>query len=640
MKLTIDFETRSAVDLRKCGVYKYAVDDTTDTLCLAMKIDDTEALAWDKEGMSELSVKDVNHYIKSADIIEAHNAQFEKVLWHVARRRYGFDLLPEERVHCSAALARYYSLPGGLDAVCKALRMDVAKDSDGYKLMLKMCKPDKKGGWYYSPELLQRLIVYCKQDTEVEYQMAKILGELPKDERLVYLKDQEINARGIPIDIKGVEHLKRTVNSYEQRLIMELRAVTKGGIETAKQNKRILNWLALEGIDLDNLRKETVTFTLDGLELPDTVTRVLEIRQSLAKTSVAKLDAMVRASNDDNRVRGTLLYHGGHTGRWAGRLVQTQNLPRDSYGEDEVNDILNMDQDSIEFFYGDPIDAASKCIRGMIMAPEEKAFATADYSSIEARVLAWLADEEDTLSGYHKGVDMYKRNAMAIYNVPYDKVTKAQRQIGKVAELALGYQGFTGAFQAMAVGYGVKISDEQAADIATKWRKSRPKIVQYWKGIESAAIKAVNTKTQVAYGRIKFGIRGRFLHCRLPSGRLLSFAYPSLDTATTKYGVTKTVIKYWGENDKGHWAHLATYGGKLTENVVQAISRDLLVHSIFELEREGYPVVMHVHDEVVCEIDGGKADLKKFESIVERLPAWAEGLPMKAEGWIGKRYRK
>jgi DNA polymerase len=345
----------------------------------------------------------------------------------------------------------------------------------------------------------------------------------------------------------------------------------------------------------------------------------------------------------DGRARGIFMYYGANTGRWSGKGIQPQNLPRDSFSENQIEAVLRFDNDLIEMIYGCPMLTASKCIRGMIKAPEGKTLICSDFSSIEARVLAYLAQEPKALEAFRTGLDLYKVTAADIYSVNYDEVTKAQRTIGKVAVLALGYQGWLGAFQTMAPNYGVHVDEDLAKEIILKWRNANPQIVKFWAGVGEAALQAVKERgNNYAYGRIKFAIRGEFLHCRLPSGRLLSYFRPSVERVTTKYGVEKEVIAFWGVDPKTKkYGKLYTYSGKLTENIVQATARDLLAEAMIRLEERGFPVTLHVHDEVLSEIEtANRETLTKFNKIMAENPPWAEGLPLAAEGWVGHRYRK
>jgi DNA polymerase len=590
----------------------------------------------------------------TASEISAHNAGFERVIWKHVMTRYGFMDLDESKLKCTAAKAAMHNLPRYLEGACKALDLPVKKDAVGKSLMLKLCKPRKatKGEvfkeneyhYHESYEDLKRLCEYALVDVEAEHGLDSVLSDLSKDETKVWELDQLINDRGIYIDEEGIKNLIGKIKVKEFSLTMEVQRLTDGFVISPTQTDNTRRWLAGKGYDLENLQKFTVVDLLKDKNLPYDVKRILEIRQSLSKTSTAKLQTFMDWRCIDGRVRGVYLYHGASTGRFSGRGPQTQNLPRDSYGPDRVESILRMNTNFIEAMYECVIQSASKCIRGMITSAPGKAFVCADFSAIEARVVAWLAGEQKVLDYFASGKDVYKREAAGIFSVKEESVNKDQRLIGKVAILSLGYQGWVDAFLNMAKNYGVVVDAGQAKDIIISWRKNNSSIVSYWHTIESAAIRAVKTGNAFDVGAVKFGVRGRFLHCRLPNGRVLSYLDPKIETVTTKYNVEKQVICFMGENSTTKvFGKQYTYGGKLVENITQAVARDLLVEGMFTLEKAGLPVVFHCHDEIVCEIPEEKATpelLHAFEKAISKTPAWAKGLPLNAEGWIGRRYRK
>lgn len=656
MKLTIDMETRSAIDLRKVGMYVYSEHPTTDVVCMAVKVDNERPVLWVPDkfkhlagGLSLVTTDYVDLLVMDADVIEAHNAGFERAMWrNVMEERHGFMPLPLSKVQCSAAKARYYALPGALDKVTDTLRLKNRKDSEGKKLMLKMCKPVNKDWnnpvWHEAPNDFVRLCQYCLQDTEAEYELSETLPAIPKNEMEVWRLDQEINDRGVCVDLPAIDHLLSVVKTYETRLLIEMDKLTGGRVKSPRQLMKMLMWSFDEGVVMDDMKKDSVEHALSYGGLPDHVARVFDIRKSLAKSSVSKLDAMKRYACRDGRVRGTLVYGGATTLRWTAKGVQVHNFPRDSFDEETVNKIVSMPLDDIIKSYGCPIVAASKCLRGMIIAGPSKKLMAADYSAIEARVLAWLAGEKWVIKAYEEGTDIYKVNAAAIYGGRTDAVTKEQRQIGKVCELALGYQGHVGAFQSMAKNYGVKLDDELVQKIVTKWRANRPLTVQLWKQLEQAALNALRKPGQTfSVSFVKFGVRGKFLHCRLPSGRFLTYPFARVGKITTKFGQEKEVIKYISEDSEGHASvELAAYGGSLTENIVQAISRDLLASAMLRLKALSFNTIFHVHDENIVEVWEDQAEMREtvYENAMKKVPDWAAGCPINAEAWTGKRYRK
>ncbi len=670
-KLIIDMETRSRVELKNCGGYVYAMDKSTDVMCMALKRNGDSPLLWVSDPFQHLVSKDrllplistpqMLALIEEADEIHAHNASFERVMWRYVMQRYGLPPIPMEKWRCTAAKAAYYALPRSLGMVADALGVPQKKDQTGYKVMLKMCKPNRQGIWNEDQSDFLTLLYYCIQDVQTEYDVDHALADIPASELEVWRLDQEINDTGVMLDLPGIENLCDKVAAREALYLREVQQITGGRINSPKQVQAMIDWFKEHGVTLENLQKESVKDVLAGAEhMPPHVKRMLEIRQSLAKSSVTKLESMRRWACADGRVRGSLLYHGASTGRWSGKGIQPQNLPRESFTEEsEIEDVLNMGIYDVDKKHGCTVVAASKCIRGMIMAAPDTQFFCADFSSIEARVLAWLAEEDKALQTFTSNRDPYIVAAMDIYGKPYDKITKGERLLGKVCELALGYQGWLGAFDSMASVYGVKVDiggftgpekevaqvrEEKTKEIILKWRQARPNTVAFWHGVEAAAACAVKRPgTPYWYGdRVAFCVLDGFLKCKLPSGRMLSYYNPGFKKVVTKYGVEKQVISFWGvESQSNQWMELTTYGGKLTENIVQAVARDLLVNGLFECKKAGYKTVMHVHDEIVCEVPVGSPHKpEEFQGLMTKTPMWALGCPVGASGWVGKRYKK
>ena len=721
MKITIDLETRSPVDLKKCGIYRYQEHPLTDVICLALKVDDKAPRIWVNSRYDTstwavpfefITLEEVNELHAKADIIEAHNASFERLLWNGFANvlgkmtTYGFDPLPMEKLHCSAARAAAVSLPRSLGGACKALGLAEQKSYTGYQLMLKMCKPRKptkeeikiiaesriqeiEDGVYFHEKLGQyclwheetadliNLCRYCCQDTNSEYDLSAHIPELSKRERQVYLLDQKINDRGIQVDIAGAKKIIDMVKVKEQKLLLEIEKLTLGKMKSARQTEKLKSWLSDEGIQVGDVRKDTIKEVLK--DLPEgTAKRVLQIRQSLSKASVAKFDAIIRMANKDERVRGMFLYHAAGTGRFAGKGLQVQNLKRESVEQEELEALLTLDISTIEALHDCVIILASKCVRGMLMSAPDKELVACDLNAIESRVLAWLAGDEKMLENFRRGLDPYKIAAEGIYGVKYECVTKDQRQIGKVAELALGYQGHIGAFIQLAEGYGVKVRldvnpedratilallempeedtagltnaelyeklyEQKVADICNRWRRSRPMITAFWRNMEDASIQTVTTGKAHTVGKIGFFMQDKFLMMRLPSGKCIAYYNPTV-VIVTRNGKQKQALHFWGTESSGgkktEWTKQATYGGKLVENAVQGTAREILVDSMARLERAGYPIVLHVHDEDVAEMPIGKAVLADYEKLMYTNPPWTAGLPLKAKGWIGRRYRK
>jgi DNA polymerase len=656
-KITLDFESRAVkeVELKSVGVFPYAAHPKTEILCIAAKPEGKDPFIWVPPGFElilpdnhSLPLVSLDHLIQEimyADIVEAHNASFEYSMWHsIMVPRYHAPEIEPRKWRCSAAKASSFNLPRALGNACSALDLAQQKDNLGYQIMLKMCKPRKPtkhntAEWHEDPQEFEILCQYCIQDVVSEEALSDSLPELPQAEQELWFLDQTINRRGIKVDIPAIDNLINKIDKREAELLLELQTLTTGTVKSARQVGALCAWICSKGVQCDNLKKENVPALIE-LKLPKEVRRALEIRQSLGKSSVSKLTSMKNRAGKDDRVRVTLIYHGASTGRWSGFGIQPQNYPRNTLTEEEIEEVLELEPELLEVFYGDTFATASKCLRGMLIPDEGKKLIACDYASIEARVLAWVAGEEHILEAYRNGADTYIMNAMDFFGVTQDKVTKDMRQIGKVVELSSGYQGWVNAFNAMARGYGIDIDEDKSKEFIGKWRRNRPATVALWKGLENAAIEAVKTGKPVSYGRIKFGVRGRFLHMRLPSGRLLSYCDPHIRPKEV-HGKTKDCLAFMGvDSTTKRWVAQYTYGGSLCENAVQAISRCLLVNSMHILEKEGYPIVMHVHDEVVCEVPNNYGSVKAVENIMRVLPAWAIGLPIDCEGWEGKRYRK
>ena len=680
--IVIDMETRSRIELggaKGRGVYVYAEDESTEITVIAFKVDDTKTVIWlapyFKDILEEYiengallyvyetlpdgatsatatQIVDnewVEYFMGKADIIEAHNSAFECALWNgVMVKKHGFSPLDESKVRCTAALAASYSLPRKLEHVAEALQLDQTKDMDGNKLMRKMSKPrpatkNLPERWLEDAETFRKVCLYCVQDVETEYALSKKLWAMDPNELKVFQLDKKINDRGFQVNLPAIDKLISKIQVKEQKLLEEVKVITNNTVMSARQITATIDWLATRGVKVENLQKQTVIDLLKDDTLPLTVRRLLIIRQSLGKSSVSKLDKMRMMATGDGRVKGTFMYHGASTGRWTGKGPQPHNYPRDCFQkQEEIDFVVNSSIETVDAVHDCYMIAASKCLRGMICAKPGHVLFCADFSSIEARVLAWLAGQEQILQAFIDGLDLYKVTAGDIYRKDYEEVTKGERAIGKVAVLALGYQGWTGAFNAMAGTYGVKVPEEQSTQIIKDWRAANPKIVAYWAGVQDAAMRCIVDKKPYSYGVIKFGLRDKFLHARLPSGRLLSWYDPHVVMKTDQYKREKPTIAFWGVNSMTYkWSQQFSYGGKISENLTQAIARDLLAEAMLRTEAAGYKTVAHIHDEIISEMPEARAEeFKTFEALMVQNPTWAEGLPLGADGWVGKIYRK
>lgn len=653
-KLHLDFETRSEVDLKKAGVSVYADHHSTQVLCAAFCFDDEPI----ELVTNVYDIPDsVLEYIKNGGIVCAHNAQFEWTIWN--RVFCPSVPLKAQQLDCTMARALAMSLPASLEQAAPALGLTIQKDMDGRRVMLQLCKPkSKKGGKvvYYDeinhPDKYQRLYSYCIDDVEVERQIDKRLMPLSKQEKELWVKDMEINRRGVAIDIKSCEKALEIVELEKKRLDEEMFKHTKGRVHSCGQVKELIAYTSekLPDLNIESLAKDKILDILSLSKIPSEVRAALSCRLEAAKTSTAKIKAMLLSSDFDDRNRFILQYHAASTGRWGGRKVQFHNVPRPKISQDEIEDIFTEIESSspeevldyINLFYEKPLDILSDCLRGFVTAKHKHDLICADWSAIEARMLAWLAGEDKVLNVFREGKDVYKFQASDIYKVSLSQIDSDKRQIGKVAILSLGYQGGKVAFQSMAVNYGVNVGDERAEEIKNAYRAANKNIVRFWYKLEEACMRAVLHPGTIYHANdIKYLVKGSFLWCQLPSGRALCYPYPRIDEVETPWGDKKKAVTYKTRDSQTRkWIRVTAYGGLLAENVTQAAARDILAEAIMRAEARGYPVVMHVHDEIVCEVKESEGSVEELENIMCELPSWATGLPLKAEGWRGKRYRK
>lgn len=733
MSLTIDFETRSPVDIRKCGAWVYSEHHLTDPYCLAMKRDREPTRLWlpvwiyelfakagrldDLQALPLISTDQAQAWIEEAETIEAHNAEFERAIWtNVQAPRYGWPAIPASKWRCSMAKSSQAALPRKLEKACAALGLAVQKDMEGNRIAMKLSKPRKRRkkepenatGVYWHEDLddFLRAFRYCMTDVEAEHALSETLAGLSPYEQAIYELDQKINARGVLADLCLANMVVACVAAHEARLLAEVQELTGGKIKSVKQRDAMLSYLGTEcgedeledgGVELSALTKDTVAAALKREDLTPKARRLLEIRQSLAKASVSKYKAILARACADGRVRGAACYWGADTGRWAGRGVQLQNLPRGFFKTqadvaNAIEIILSGDIELLEMLYGDLMAVASALVRSTFFAAEGHELVVADFASIEARGLFWLAGEEYGLALFRSGADLYCEMASIIYEYAVNKKDHPkERQVGKTAILGLGYNmGWVKFRDACFLATGILLDKKMARKVVKLYREKWKTVKDLWYEMEKAAIDAVQSGETVvcAKGKIKFRVRNDFLLMRLPSGRKLHYYKPALASRTSYVFPTegeggekgnlmivdvdgytglmrarkrasrraieedvrivgepvqrgRFVLTHMGQDSKTkQWIRQQTYGGLLVENAVQALCRDLLADSMLRVEEAGYPVVLHVHDEAVAEVPEGFGSLQEFEFLMEQTPVWADGLPVAAEGWRGKRYRK
>jgi DNA polymerase bacteriophage-type len=667
----VDFETRSTIDLRKAGADVYAKDDTTSALCMAYSYDDEHTHLWRSHDEFPQHLID---FIAEGGKLVGHNAGgFEILIWNHVLSKVVPDLpeLKIEQVEDTMAMAFAMSLPGSLDDASKALGMEVQKDMAGKRVMLQLARPrsigpDGKPIWWDGAENRDKYEIlwnYCVQDVEVERELYKRLLKLSESETKLWRRDWKINRRGVYVDKYAAEQAMQIVDLNKDHLDWEMRKITDDKVYTASAVSQLKDWLndQLPGLNLDSLSRDVIERLLPTLHPSDPGHKALKIRQAASKTSTSKIKAMIQGLDDTGRMCGLFQYHGANTGRWAGRRVQLQNLKRPTMSQPEIErvfDVLNERHWSVEdklkeikALFGDPTEVLSNCLRGFIKAKPGNTLIGCDLSAIEARVLAWLAGQNNILEIFKKDGKIYEHAAGIIFGKAPEDVTKEERQIGKVAVLALGYGGGVGAFQQMAKAYGVEVGDKRAEEIKVKWREGNDRIVAYWAALEKNAIRAVARPGTTTYVEVehenggacvRYKQSGSFLFCKLPSGRVICYPYPKIIQKEVPWGGTRATLTYMGQNTfTRKWERIDTYGGKLAENVTQAVSRCVLSDFMMSInEDSGAKIIMHVHDEVVLEGNFKERHLFAIEEKMSQSPEWAPDLPLAAEGWIGERYRK
>lgn len=569
--------------------------------------------------------------------------------------------LPPSRWKCTAAKAAAVSLPRNLEAVALVLDLPVKKNMDGRRLMLKHSKPrpqwskwDKTGRigpepvkWY--EDEFERMFIheYCVTDTDVERYVDKTLPDISPSEQKIWELNQESNLRGLKIDVECVKRIITMIKSEEIGMTKMLRKITRGYVQTPNQRDKMLKWLRDGGCQIENLRAGTVKEILENGKLSNHAKGVLTIRALVSKTSNKKYFAFVdRTCEDDERSRDFSLWHGANTGRNSAVGIQIHNFPRGKHKDTDsiIEDILTLDIPTLKVLYGDLFSLFSSCLRGMITASKGNELFRADFNAIECRVLNWVSFNSAVLKDFEAGVDQYKKMASRIYGKPVKDVTDEERFLGKVAVLACGYgMGWKKFLSTCVDAYGVKGMTEELAKKAVQvYRETNHKVVQAWYNVERAAISAVQ-KPGYAFKvhRVTYYVKDKFLWCVLPSGRKLAYFKPSIRMKTTPWGEPKACLHYWAVNSQTKkFERVHTYGGSLIENICQAISADVMRNGIVNAVNDGFQYAFEVHDELVCEAKKDTKTVDDYIACLTTLPEWAKGLPVKAEGWAGPRFRK
>ena len=656
--LSIDLETYSSVPIDKSGAFKYIQSPDFEILLFAYSLDGAPVEVIDLASGETIPNRVIEAITDPLYIKHAYNASFE---WNCLSKHFGIRL-PSEQWRDTMLHSLYCGFTAGLDATGKALGLpaDKQKLTTGKALIRYFCVPCKaskaNGGRTrnypkHDPAKWNLFKEYCRGDVITEMEIARRLSRFPVPEEIEaqWRIDLAINARGVAVDMVMVRGALEIAAETQIELTEEAQGIS--GLTNPNSVAQLTKWLEnTQRQMVPDLRKDTVAVLLEKKDLSADTRRMLEIRQELGKTSTKKYNAIEAAVCDDGRVHGLLQFYGANrTGRWAGRLVQVQNLPR------TYIDLLPQAREAVKkrksgllkLMYGSVPDTLSQLIRTAFIAAPGNVLVDADFSSIEARVISWLAGETWRLEVFRTHGKIYEASASQMFGVPIERITKGNpeyslRQRGKVAELALGYQGGKGALVAMGA-LNMGIPEVDLPDIVSRWRESNRRIVDLWYTLEKAAITTIHTGQQIGVKGLifsrEFDLENDldFMSITLPSGRKLYYAKP--DLTTNQWG--NPSIQYYGvDQQTKQWTPLETYGGKLVENIVQAISRDCLAIAINALEAAGFPVVFHVHDEVVIDCPKEKADLDEVIRLMTLPIPWAKGLPLNADGWIGDFFRK
>jgi DNA polymerase len=630
MLINLDFETRSKVDIKDKGLDAYAKDISTEVICMAYSIDGGEVKLW----TPQFAIPQFLFNPKAR--FSAWNAAFE---YNILRYVLEVPVKWEQMID-SMAIAAANNIPQALDDAAQFIDGEHLKDPIGKRLIQKLSKPKKDGTFNEDPELLDQMYEYCKQDVRTEMEVVKNLRPLSASEQAVWVLTQKINEVGVPVDPNELRNAIFTCETNKTAINREISELSGG--YTANQPAKLIEWLGGRGIKVDDLTAETVTKLLQRSNLSDEVKRVLELRQQGSMTSVAKYEKMLEVQVA-GRIRNTLVYHGASTGRFASRGgLNLQNIARPSLGDAEIEE---ANERILVRGEGGTMEELSSLVRSAIKAPDGFTFIDADFSSIENRVASWIAGQNDKVELFRQGLDEYKAFASsALYNVPYEEVTKDMRQISKSAVLGCMFgQGAKGLVE-YADGMGVKMTMGESEKAVKAYRHAYAKVKSAWYDFEGAAIAAIqNEGHPYRIGKVAFKCVKNALWMQLPSGRLICWQRPKVEKQLTPWGQLKDGILVWSQNTfTRKWGYNKLIGSSIFQSSVQGTARDMLTESMLALDNEGYTVVNCIHDEIliVAPEQGAEAALERVIEIMTKAPQWAPGFPLAAEGWVGQRYRK
>jgi DNA polymerase len=652
--LVRDYETRGLLRLNLVGAHRYAADPGTDVLCCAYAVDDDPVQLWTPGDPIPSAL------IEAARnpnwIVAAHNDSFETAIEQlILAPRYDWPIVPIERHRCTMAAALACGLPARLSAVADALDLANRKDVAGQRLMHQMSRPrrphkdeDPAGTyWFDDQDRLDRLYAYCAQDVEIERELFMRLPPLPPAEQALWLLNSQINQRGFHVDRALAEAARKIAQAAAPEIDGELAEITAGALTTINQIAKLLQWLRQRDCKLESLDRSTIKRLLDCSDdnLPPQVRRVLELRLSGAQAAAKKITTLLAVADDDDRIRGAFRYHGTATGRWTGTNFQPQNLKRASIDDAAIAAVATGDYQHVRSLYPQPLAIVGDCSRSMITAAPDHVLIGADFSSIESRVLAWVAGEAWKLDVYRRfdatrdpRDEPYCITACKIFRVSDGSYTKdsPERNIGKTCDLAFGYMGSLGAWRKFEPD---RFTDDEVKQFLQEWRAAHPHIKRFWYDIDRAALTAVRERGRIVRcGRISFKCTGAFLQLKLPSGRKLSYPQPRAVGDEQRQHIV------FADNAAGQFKDCrggqGAYGGLWAENAVSGIARDILAEAMLRVEAAGCPIVLHVHDELVCEVPNGFSSTDELVRLMTRPPAWGLDLPIAASAWTGARYTK
>lgn len=640
--LAIDIETYSDVSLPDCGVHRYAASEQFEILLFAYSLNDEPTRIIDLASGEKISDKIMEYLTDDSVIKTAYNAAFER---NCINRFFGLSLKPEGW-RCTLVQASMLSLPLSLEGVGEALNLDKKKMSDGKDLIRYFCmpcKPTKANGGRTrnlpsdAPEKWELFKTYCIRDVDVEKQIRNKLAKfpIPDREQKLYCMDQRINDRGIMVDQELIGHAVACDLLYKETVTKKAYEIS--GLENPNSVSQLKDWLNEKGIEVDSLAKAAVEELVENTQ--GDVSEMMKLRLAMSKTSVKKYEAMERSVCPDGRVHGLLQFYGANrTGRWAGRLVQIHNLPQNHMEDLELARSLVKEgrYDLVELLYDSTPDVLSELIRTAFVARPGCRFIVSDFSAIEARVMGYLAGEGWVMEEFRGDGKIYEQTASKMFHIPIGEITKGSpyRARGKVASLACQYGGAEGALISMgALNF---VEEEELKGLVQSWRTANPHIVNYWYEIDGAVKAAVKERKMTKVGMVTVYYQSGMLKIALPSGRVLSYVRPRM--TVNRFGSES--VSYEGVGTNRKWTRIESYGAKFCENIVQATARDVLAEAMLSLEKKGFDIVCHIHDEVVLEVPEGTSSVEEVNEIMAVCPDWCEGLPLKAAGFESPFYKK